>query len=416
MIGGVDNAVLEKLDEYLMKNISTEGDIYIHKPDKITMEEYVGYSAEEIESLTSLSPIYIAYCLTSCTPAAPIPKLLDYISGIISTTMDGYKLSLIANALMYAQRTSEAIPALHKLAKLQNELEGYVFGSTTSFCFSYGMELNIETTALALLGWLHEPHIFQKQIKGAAEYLGSKPLRHMSTQGISLTLEALTKFEGLKPKLGEGEELVVGVEVEVNGVMEHNKDIHIIGGQISGDVDIYKIHQELSRISSKDNVEIHIKTAESENIYEIPYSLSLNYLSSAPCKSPPTNLTLSLSYDQTTLPLHSPIQIHITVHNPSPRNLGMVVSLLRLPAGICVSEQNLEEVGKRGGFDYYQVREGGDIEIYFKCFPAAGQREVKVFGVGVCLGVFLGGASSVYEYYNPDNRSWVISHGVTVVN
>src|SRR5262249_48045107 len=100
----------------------------------------------------------------------------------------------VVNSLLNRDREADAIVVLRKLAKFQNST-GVINGAQTSITQSSGRDLQIETTALALVGWLkhNRPEVLKNtdlahrwltQQRGGYGGFGS-------TQATILTLKAL---------------------------------------------------------------------------------------------------------------------------------------------------------------------------------------------------------------------------------
>src|SRR5262249_26040702 len=73
---------------------------------------------------------------------------------------------------------------------------GTVKGAVTSITRSGGEALNIETTALAVLAWIHEPAYaaqVEKGLKGIVE--SNKDGRYGSTQSTILALRAIVAYD-----------------------------------------------------------------------------------------------------------------------------------------------------------------------------------------------------------------------------
>ena len=66
--------------------------------------------------------------------------------------------------------------ALLRTLKLAQEKDGHIGGAVTSITRSGGQNLQLETTALTLLGWLraNRPADFQQPIEKAVKWIGQQ--------------------------------------------------------------------------------------------------------------------------------------------------------------------------------------------------------------------------------------------------
>src|SRR5205807_9057494 len=137
---------------------------------------------------------YIVWALTESGSSEDLQREMDALVEKAKTTKDPYFLALVANSLINRARTAQAIPLLKKVAESQKP-EGFVDGAETSITGSGGRDLQIETTALALLGWLRaDPGQFAQAIDHSAKWIGKQrggSGAFGSTQSTILALKAL---------------------------------------------------------------------------------------------------------------------------------------------------------------------------------------------------------------------------------
>ena len=139
----VDPAMLKRTQDYLLSRRDGKGgfqrnpracDSFGRAPDDVTNA-------------------YIVWALTESGKDDDLTTELNALAGQAKTSKDPYFLALVANSLINRARTDEATALLKTVAGAQKE-DGRLDAEKTSITGSGGRDLQIETTALAVLGWL----------------------------------------------------------------------------------------------------------------------------------------------------------------------------------------------------------------------------------------------------------------------
>src|SRR5207253_1428618 len=108
---------------------------------------------------------YIVWAMTESGCEDSLKTELDALLAKAKDSKDAYFLSLVANGLINKGRTADALPLLKTVLVAQQE-DGHLDGLEMSITSSRGKDLQIETTALAVLGWLKaNPGEFNKPVK-----------------------------------------------------------------------------------------------------------------------------------------------------------------------------------------------------------------------------------------------------------
>ena len=136
---------------------------------------------------------YIVWALTESGKDDDVSKELNALAEQAKTSDDPYFLALVANSLLNRDRADEATAILRKLAG-QLTKDGFLDGAKTSITGSSGRMLEIETTALAVLGWLksNRPAEFTPAVRSAVAWIGKQRGGYGgfgSTQSTILALE-----------------------------------------------------------------------------------------------------------------------------------------------------------------------------------------------------------------------------------
>src|SRR5262249_17978559 len=115
---------------------------------------------------------YIVWAITESGKEDNVEKELEALTAQAKDSADPYFLALVANSLINRSKSDAALELLKKLAKAQTK-DGYLDGAQTSITRSGGRDLQIETTALAVLAWLkaNRPE-FNLNVRGAIKWVG----------------------------------------------------------------------------------------------------------------------------------------------------------------------------------------------------------------------------------------------------
>src|SRR5207302_5020896 len=158
---------------------------------------------------------YIVWALTESGKDDDVEKELAALAVQAKTSKDPYFLALVATSLINRGKTDDGVSLLKTVAAVQKE-DGHVDAVRTSITGSGGRDLQIETTGLAVLGWLkaNRPADFNVHIQKAVKWLGQQRGGYGgfgSTQSTILALKALIAFTNANKKTPESGSLLLYV-------------------------------------------------------------------------------------------------------------------------------------------------------------------------------------------------------------
>jgi uncharacterized protein YfaS (alpha-2-macroglobulin family) len=158
----VDEAMIERTRTYLMSQ----------KDGKGGFERNTRAIDSFGRAPQSITNAYIVWALSEGSATDDVTRELDALLEQAKTSTDAYFLSLVAIGL--SNRGPEAEKILRKVADQQKD-DGRLEAKQTSITGSGGRDLMIETTALALLGWLKaNPQGFDPAIRKAVKWVGQQ--------------------------------------------------------------------------------------------------------------------------------------------------------------------------------------------------------------------------------------------------
>ena len=123
----------------------------------------------------AITNAYIVWALTESGKDDDLKTEQDALVKQAGASKDPYFLALVANGLLNRDRRADATTLLKKIADVQ-KADGHLDAETTSITGSGGRDLQIETTALAMLGWLklNSPAEFTIPVQKAVKWLGQQ--------------------------------------------------------------------------------------------------------------------------------------------------------------------------------------------------------------------------------------------------
>jgi hypothetical protein len=355
---------------------------------------------------------YIVWSLTEGGKDDDVGKELKALQEQAKDSKDPYFLSLVANALVNRAQTSVAVGLLKKVAAAQKE-DGHLDALQTSITGSGGRDLQIETTALAVLGWLKaNPGVFAKATQSAVRWIGKQRGGYGgfgSTQSTILALKALIAFTKANKKTAEPGELRLLVGDRQVGVRSF-----AAGESETLTLEVPDAEKTLKPGKNKVRVAITGK-----NVF--PYTLSWSYQTLTPVSAKGCPVLLKTTLARREANEGDVVRLTVRAENASGKGQGMAVAVVGLPGGMALPE-NLKQLkeytrppgkGKRPLLGAFEVR-GRELVLYWRDLAPAEKIEVPIDLVCRVPGVYRGPASRGYLYYNADRKHWVEPLAVTI--
>jgi len=313
---------------------------------------------------------------------------------------DAYFVALTANVLLHRGDREAAHRLLDRL-KDKHAKGGAVTGAVTSITRSGGRDLEIETTALALLGWLraNDPK-YAAAIKDATKWISQQRGGYGgfgSTQSTIMALKALILFAKKSAHPAESGEIklvVAGREVAARKFSE--KDVEVIGVDVENAEGIFKAGQP---------TEVEIVT-DAKQTY--PFALSYTYTTLTPVSAEACAVKLGTKLGKTEAAEGDTVPLHLTFENKQNKGQGMAVAIIGVPAGMRVPTdmKQLTDLREKGTIAYFETR-GRELVLYWR--ELAPEQKIALTVDLVCdvPGTYRGPASRGYLYYTADHKHWV---------
>jgi hypothetical protein len=356
---------------------------------------------------------YIVWSITESGKDDDVTTELEALSGQAKTSKDPYFLALVANSLINRAKTAEATDLLRKLVAAQKE-DGHLNAERTSITGSGGRDLEIETTGLAVLGWLKgNPGEFNAPVQKAIKWIGQQRGGYGgfgSTQSTILALKALIAYTKANKKTPEAGTLTLFIADKPVGKLDFAAD-----AREALEIKLADAEKVLHAGKNTVRVEITGKNA-------FPYTLSWSYQTLQPASAEDAPVRLTTKLDRATANEGESVTLNVIVENPSDSERSMVVAIVGLPAGLTIPEdmkqlkehaQPRDNGTKPGRISYFETR-GRELILYWRGMGPKQKLEVPVELICRVPGEYRGPASRAYMYYNADHKHWVEPLAVTI--
>jgi hypothetical protein len=399
----VDGAMLERTRAYLMSRRDGKGGFLRNSRALDTF----GRAPDDITNA------YIVWALTESGKDDDVSKELAVLSEQARSSKDPYFLALVANSLLNRGKADEGGALLRALAAAQ-QADGHLDAARTSITGSGGRDLQIETTALAVLAWLkaNRPE-FTVSVQNAVKWIGQQRGGYGgfgSTQSTILALKALIAFTKANKKTAEPGELQLFVGEQ--------RVAHLAfpaGAQDVLTLTLPEPEQHLKPGKNTLRVEVTGK-----NVF--PYTLSAAYRTPKPLSADGCPVRLHTRLDRPVAAEGDTVHLSVTVENVSGKGQGMTVAIVGLPAGLSLPEDmkqlkdhtRLRNDGQEPGLISFWEIKNRELVLYWRDLAPDKKIEVPLDLVCRVPGEYRGPASRAYLYYNADRKHWVEPLGMTI--
>jgi len=322
---------------------------------------------------------------------------------------DPYFLALVANGLLHRPANGNREAALAILNRIAGThlKNGCVEGATTSITRSGGRDLQIETTALAVMGWLRsgEPTMFIKPVKETTKWIGQQRGGYGgfgSTQSTILALKALIEHTKASRKPAEAGEVRLTINGQTFKKAFTEKDQEVIT------LDIPDAEKVLKAGANEAFVELTAKQA-------YPFAITWSGNTTTPLSSDKRSVDVAASLDRETATEGETVRASVKLTNKTDAGHGMAIAIVGLPGG-CRLPADLKELTKlreEGTISYFEVR-GRELVLYWRALKPNQEIDLSFGMICEVPGQYAGPASRGYLYYNADHKHWVKPLSLTI--
>jgi hypothetical protein len=321
-----------------------------------------------------------------------LEKEIASIKTLANSSQDSYIVALAANILAANSDPATARQLMDKLAKNQ-DTAGNVKGAVTSITRSGGDALAIETTALSVLAWMHEPTYaanVQKGLKWIVE--SNKSGRYGSTQSTILALRAIVAYDKANARPKAPGRIVLTVDGKAVGAPL------AFSANTQGALVMPEFVNELT--PGKHSVSLKMEDGSN-----MPFSISVKYHSLLPESAEQTQIAIQVALRDQRVQEGNVTEATVSITNKSDQVIPTPVAIVGIPGGLEVRHDQLKELVKSGKIDAYEVI-GREVVLYWRHLKAKDKFDLPLSLVAAIPGTYTGPASRAYLYYTDEYKNW----------
>lgn len=335
---------------------------------------------------------YIVWSLTESGSGDQLATELTRLKSEAETSTDPYFIGLIAAALHNTGEHEIALTLLRKITNNQKP-DGTVVDANTTITRSMGDALLIETTSVAVLGWLKDPQ-FAGNVERAMQWLVTrcKDGKFGSTQSTILALKAIVAYDKSRSTPRAPGILTLMVDGAAAGAVPFTTDTK---GTIS--------LPDVSHMLLPGRHELRLVMQDGS---PMPYSVQVDYNADTPASSPACQIEISAAIEGTgTVGEGETVEIACSIRNTAETPQGMATAVFGIPGGLEVRHDRLRELTQAGTISFYEVR-GREVVVYLRNMAANQQVDFRLDCVAALPGSYEGPASRGYLYYADEHKHW----------
>ncbi|QDU96503.1 MG2 domain-containing protein [Lignipirellula cremea] len=340
---------------------------------------------------------YNTWALLSADVDADLSTEVKAVRELAEKSQNSYAVALAANVLTLAGDKDGSNHLLDKLAGYQ-QADGSLSGATQSVVGSGGEALQIETTSLAALAWLGNPH-YVENVERSIQYLAEscKSGRFGSTQSTILALKAIVAYDAsrAKPKAPGSLQLVIDGE-PIGDAVSFTADT-------TGAIELPLSAAVLAQLSQAGEHNVQVRMQDGS---QMPYSMSVNYNRLTPASAEKCALHLEVKLVDDKVEEGAVTEAQVTIVNRTNETVPTPLAIIGAPGGLEVRHDQLKELVKQGKIAAYEVI-GREVVLYWRALEAEERVDLPLSFVAAVPGVYTGPASRAYLYYTDEHKQWV---------
>jgi hypothetical protein len=380
-VRSVDKDMLDRTRSWLLSRRDGKGGFSLNPR---ALDSFGGAPADTTNA-------YIVWALSESGEKG-LEKEIAAIKTLGNSSQDSYIVALAANILAAHDDAATARQLMDKLAKNQ-ETAGNVKGAVTSITRSGGDALAIETTALSVLAWMHEPSYAASVQKGLKWIVDSnKSGRYGSTQSTILALRAIVAYDKANARPKAPGRIVLTVDGKAVGAPL------AFSANTQGALVMPEFVNELT--PGKHSVSLKMEDGSN-----MPFSISVKYHSLLPESAEQTQIGIQVALRDRQVTEGNVTEATVSITNKSDQVIPTPVAIVGIPGGLEVRHDQLKELVKSGKIDAYEVI-GREVVLYWRYLKAKDKFDLPLSLVAAIPGTYTGPASRAYLYYTDEYKNW----------
>lgn len=350
---------------------------------------------------------FVIWALASNGYKGPeLAKAIAFAKTKLGSDEDAYTLGLVANAFAAAAPNDPATSGLLATLDGKKKVDGKKIhwdsaGTQTNF-YGAGDDAAVTATALVAHAFLLSGS-YKSSVEGALEYLvGSKDSQGNfgSTQATIWTLRTLilAAEKGTQGAVGS-------FSVAVDGAPFTTVELTADKPDVMTTVD-------LGALATLGSHEISLSfTGTGKVSYNV---VARHHLPWAEVPAEPTGpLSVSVSYDKTSLALNDSVLATVSVVNNTASVQNMVILTLGIPPGFAVDTADLDAEKKSGKLSSYELT-GKQLTLYLSALAGSATETFKYHLLATMPVKASDGGAQAYLYYEPEKKTSAASTTLVV--
>ncbi len=324
-------------------------------------------------------------------------KALSYVKSELGTDDDPYTLGLVANAFAKAAPADPALTSVLSQLDQKKHVDGdKVYwdsaGTQTNF-YGGGNDAAVTATALVAHAML-QTGSYKSDVDGALTYLTSSkdPQGNFgSTQATVWTLRTLLLAAE------KGTEGAVGsLQVDVDGTPFSTLSLTADKSDVMTTVD-------MKSFATTGSHQVKLSFVGTGKVsYNLVAKHNLTWADAPPDPSGP--LSISISYDKTSLAVDDTVLATVQVVNNTSSIQNMVIATLGIPPGFAVLTEDLDAYKQNKQLSSYELT-GKQLDLYLSALQPGSTTTFK-YRLRATMPVKASdGGAKVYLYYQPDQKA-----------
>lgn len=384
--GSVDAAMLARTGAWLKSRRDGNGG-YLR--DAKALDSF-GRAAPEV------TDAYITWALVSAGETG-LDKEIAKSARLTESTQDAYQLALAVGTLAHRSAGMSAFPkdaqaAVTKLVGMQASTGAWT-NADHSITRSGGLNLQIETTSLAVLALLQAPSQLEAARKGIAWLQANRSGfgQWGATQATVLALKAMIAFDNatrVAPSAGTVTLLVDGLVVGEQAYAAGRREPIVFTG-----------------FDDKLRPGPHRITLRAGDGKPLPYSMAVEYRSTEPASAKAAVVKLDATLSKLDVKMGETVRLDAVISNQTTAGQPMTLARLGLPGGLTFQNWQLKELREKGQIAFFETR-AREVILYFRDMKPGEVKKLALDLVAAVPGRYTGPASSAYLYYNDTDKSW----------
>ena len=339
---------------------------------------------------------YVTWSIVEADARADVEKEIAALVGSASESDDPYVVAMAARTAAL-RRLPEAKLLLDRLAS-QQKADGHFSGATMSITSSTGSNLDVETTAIAVMAFVTDPSRLPNAERGVRWLDGARKKGggFGATQATILALRALVAHAQASKRTSVDHD----IKLFVNGQFVTQQ--HVAAGAPGAIVFERELLGALTPGENRVEITDASATAATETL---PWALALRYHADIPPSDPNCAVGVSTKLAKQVIAEGETVRLDVAITNRRKDGQPMTLARIGLPAGLEPREDQLKELKKSGAIDFWETRPR-EVTLYFRGLAPEAVRSLALDLVAAIPGDFEGPATSAYLYYTDDAKTW----------